>query len=359
MNSINTPTGSSGQPARIAVFRALQLGDMLCAVPALRALRHAFPRAHVTLVGLPGARDFVRRFDRYIDELLEFPGTTDFPEQAPREHDLPAFYRHAQARRFDVALQLHGSGRHSNAVVRNLGARRWAGFVPTRAEAVPGSRMVWPDHLAEPLRYLALLRYLGIPAFDSSLELPVTPPEEAAAQALLRHEGLDPRRTVLMHPGARLPSRRWPTERFAQVAAALGAQGWQVALTGTDDEAALAAAVWRGCAMRPANLCGRTSLGELAALASRCRLVICNDTGMSHVAAAVGTPSVVIASGSDARRWAPLDGSRHAVIAADVPCRPCSHVVCPIGHPCALAVPASEVLARARSQLEESHHVAY
>ncbi|MBO1113772.1 glycosyltransferase family 9 protein [Bordetella petrii] len=349
---MSAAAGSQGQPARIAVFRALQLGDMLCAVPALRALRQAFPAAHLTLVGLPGARDFARRFDRYIDELMEFPGTADFPEQAAREQGLPAFYRHAHAHRFDVALQLHGSGRHSNAVVRGLGARRWAGFVPTGPEAVPGSRMTWPDHLPEPLRYLALLRYLGIPAFDSALELPLLPREEAAADALLRHEGLDPRRTVLMHPGARLPSRRWPTERFAQVAAALGAQGWQVALTGTDDEAALVAAVWRACGMRAANLCGRTSLGELAALAGRCRLVVCNDTGMSHVAAAVRTPSVVIASGSDVRRWAPLDSRRHAVIAASMPCRPCSHAICPIGHPCALAVSVDEVLALARRQLE-------
>ena len=356
---MNLPADSAARPVRIAVFRALQLGDMLCAVPALRALRQAFPAAHITLVGLPNARGFARRFDRYIDDLLEFPGAAGFPEQAARQHALPEFYRQAHAREFDVALQCHGSGKHSNGIVRCLGARQWAGFVPTDAEAVPGRRMPWPDRLPEPLRYLALLRYLGLPAFDSTLELPLSRREQVAAEALLRHESLDPARTVLMHVGARLPSRRWPTARFGEVAAALTGLGWQIALTGTDDEAALVAAVWRHCGMRAANLCGRTSLGELAALASRCRLVICNDTGMSHVAAAVGTPSVVIASGSDARRWAPLDGSRHAVIAADVPCRPCSHVVCPIGHPCALAVPASEVLARARSQLEESHHVAY
>jgi len=355
---MTTSAGSDIQPARIAVFRALQLGDMLCAVPALRALRQAFPTAHVTLVSLPNARSFVARFDRYIDELLEFPGTADFPEQAAREQALPAFYRQAHACRFDVALQIHGSGKHSNDIVRCLGARQWAGFVPTQAETVPGCRMAWPDRLPEPLRYLALLRYLGIPAYDSTLELPVSAQEEAEADALLRHEGLDPARTVLMHVGARLPSRRWPTARFGQVAAALAGLGWQVALTGTDDEAALAAAVWRDADMRAANLCGRTSLGELAALVGRCRLVVCNDTGMSHVAAAMRTPSVVIASGSDVRRWAPLDSRRHTVMSVNVPCRPCSHEICPIGHPCALGVSADDVLVRVRRHLEESHHVA-
>lgn len=355
---MNVPTGFLGQPARIAVFRALQLGDMLCAVPALRALRQAFPTAHITLIGLPNAREFVQRFDRYVDELLEFPGTADFPEQTHRERALPAFYREAHARRFDVALQLHGSGKHSNEIARCLGARQWAGFVPTRAESVPGSRMVWPDRMPEPLRYLALLRYLGIPAFDSTLELPLSSCEQAAADALIAEQGLNPQRTVLLHVGARLPSRRWPLTRFAQVAAAVAVQGWQVALTGTDEEAELVALVARDCGTRVANLCGRTTLGELAALVGRCRLVVCNDTGMSHVAAAMRTPSVVIASGSDVRRWAPLDSRRHTVISVNVPCRPCSHAVCPIGHPCALGVSADAVLGRVRRQLKELHHVA-
>jgi len=345
------------RPARIAVFRALQLGDMLCAVPALRALRQAFPAAWITLIGLPGARGFVQRYRHYVDELLEFPGTAAFPEQAAREQALPAFYEQARRRRFDVALQCHGSGQHSNDIVRCLGARQWAGFVPTEAEAVPGCRMPWPDRLPEPLRYLALLRYLGIPAFDSSLELPLTEQEEQGAEALLRQAGLDPARTVLVHPGARLPSRRWPAARFAEVAAALAEQGWKVALTGTDEEAELVCAVWRDCGGRAVNLCGRTSLGELAALVRRCRLVVCNDTGMSHVAAAVRTCSVVIASGSDVRRWAPLDSRRHTVLAMNMPCRPCSHAVCPIGHPCALGVTVPEVLARVRRQLEEAQHV--
>jgi ADP-heptose:LPS heptosyltransferase len=92
------------------------------------------------------------------------------------------------------------------------------------------------------------------------------------------------------------------------------------------------------------DLSGRTTLGGLAALIARARLLVCNDTGVSHVAAAMRTPSVVIACGSDPRRWAPLDAVLHRVLYREINCRPCAHRECPIGHPCALGVSVHEVL---------------
>ncbi|WP_144639447.1 glycosyltransferase family 9 protein [Bordetella genomosp. 13] len=339
-------------PDRIAVFRALQLGDMLCSVPALRALRQSWPRAHVTVIGLGEGGEFRRRFGHYIDDWMRFPGLRIFPEQCADESALPAFYERARARRFDIALQMHGSGLQSNRVVAQLGARRWAGFVPPGEDPAP-CRVPWPDEQPEPLRYLTLLNAgLGLTAHDAALEFPLTPVDHAEAAALLREAGLQSARTVLVHPGARLASRRWPVERFGAVAAALAAQGWQVAVTGTPEEAAIVAAAVAASGGVARDLCGRTSLGGLAALVSRCRMVVCNDTGMSHVCAAVGTRSVVVASGSDVRRWAPLDPALHPVLWTDVPCRPCSYESCPIGHPCALGVTVDQVLAQAGRHLQ-------
>src|SRR4051794_32653788 len=115
-------------PLRIGVFRALQLGDMLCAVPALRALRAGAPQARITLMGLPWAAEFAGRFNAYIDDFLPFPGFPGFPE---READVPAllkFLRRAQECEFDLVLQLHGSGQFSNTLVRTMQATRIAGF---------------------------------------------------------------------------------------------------------------------------------------------------------------------------------------------------------------------------------------
>src|SRR5699024_9059570 len=106
---------------------------------------------------------------------------------------------------------------------------------------------------------------------------------------------------------------------------------------------------------------GLTDLGMLASMLQRAPLLICNDTGVSHVAAAMRTPSVVIASGSDVNRWAPLDTGLHTVLHADVPCRPCAHDDCPVpGHPCATRITTDDVLAAAHLQLirEQTHEMA-
>ncbi|WP_066640179.1 glycosyltransferase family 9 protein [Bordetella sp. H567] len=341
------------RPRRIAIFRALQLGDMLCSVPALRALRQHSPDAHVTLIGLDNAGPFVRRFHRYVDELLPFPGIPAFPEQPARPDALPALYREAQARRFDLAVQLHGSGTLSLPIVRALGARAHAGFVPRADMARPGRLMPWPDHLPEPLRYTDLMRFLGVPVHSDALELPLSAEDRDEARLLASQARFDPERTVFVHPGARLRSRRWPAERYAQVAAALTRQGWRIAVTGSDGERALTAEVLQAAGPTAVDLTGRTSLGGLAALLSRAPLLVCNDTGVSHIAAAVGTRSVVVACGSDTHRWAPLDHARHTVIADYPPCRPCAHEDCPIGHVCALNVSVAAVLQAIAAKLGE------
>src|SRR4051794_29268472 len=93
-------------PRRIAIFRALQLGDLLCTVPALRALRAALPRAEIVLIGLPWAESFISRFDRYLDRFIEFPGYPGLPERPPRVDRIPAFLEAVRREQFDLALQM-------------------------------------------------------------------------------------------------------------------------------------------------------------------------------------------------------------------------------------------------------------
>jgi hypothetical protein len=315
------PTGLDA-PRRVAVFRALQLGDMLCAVPALRALRRLWPRAHITLVGLPWAADFARRFTHLVDAFLPFPGHPGLPEQAPDPAAWPAFIAAARAADFDLTLQLHGDGRLSNAVVSNIPAAARAGFVPADAADEPEGRFVaWPDRGPELRRLLALPLALGAEAASEELAFPLLPADLAEWHAwpgvrrLLGPQGERAADYLCVHVGARAAGRRWPLGHFAQVADTLAAAtGWRVVLTGSAAERPLTAACARLMHKDSIDAAAPVGVGALAALIGQARLLVSNDTGVSHIAAALRTPSVVVFRASDMERWAPLDRQRHRCV---------------------------------------------
>lgn len=343
-------------PRKIALFRALQLGDMLCAVPAMRALRAAAPLAQITLVGLPWASSFAKRYSRYIDNLLVFPGFPGLPEQPLHLHSVPHFFAEAQRQRFDLVLQMHGNGSLSNPIAVLFGAEHTAGFYrPGEYCPDPNTFLPWEDRAHEVLRCVQLMEYLGIAPQGDHLEFPLA---DADYRALQRsHLGLPPPGSyVCVHPGARLPSRRWLPQRFAEVADRLAERGLKIVLTGAPDEVDVVRAVQRAMRMPALDLAGKTELGALAALIAQARLVVSNDTGISHLAAAVATPSVIVSCGSDPQRWAPLDQVRHHVISAAVNCRPCMHWECPTAHECAEDVAADTVAAMATRLLESFTH---
>lgn len=326
---------------RIALFRALQLGDLLCSVPAFRAVRAAHPDAEIALVGLPWARELAARLDRYLDAFIEFPGFPAMPERTCDIAGLTRFFERMNALKFDLIVQMHGDGRFTNPLVSLMGGRESAGFYRPGSYCPDRERFfLWRDDEHEVLRWLRLVESLGMPSKGSHLEFPLV---DADWRELERLRLADLRYAVL-HPGSQLPSRRWPAERFAEVGDQLAADGLHVVLTGATQEEALVRRV-RNAMRQPAiDLSGRTSLGGLAAVVSRARIVVCNDTGISHVAAAVRAPSVVIACGSDPKRWAPLNRELHRVLWHDVPCRPCRNAECPTAHECALGVSVNDVL---------------
>ena len=300
------------QPRSVAVFRALQLGDMLCAVPALRALRAALPHAHITLIGLPWARSFAARFAHYLDDHLSFPGFPGLPEQPPDLAAWPAFVATARAQAFDLAIQMHGDGSRTNALVARLGARRQAGF---GAAGDDGLFMPYPGTGAEPTRLLRLLHFLGAPAAGEQLEFPLHEADLAEWDPWPELRALPARRYICLHPGARAAEKRWPPAHFAAVADALAQRcGLAVVLTGSAQEAGLTAAVAAAMHGPALDAAAPVSVGALAALIAGSRLLVGNDTGTSHLAAALRVPSVTIFRASEVERWAPLDRSRHRIV---------------------------------------------
>jgi ADP-heptose:LPS heptosyltransferase len=305
-------------PRRVAVLRALKLGDLLCAVPALRAFRAAWPAAEIVLVGLPWARSFTARYACYLSGFHEFPGYPGLPERPPDVARIPSFLAELQAERFDLAVQLHGSGPLVNPLTVLFGARRTAGFyLPGDYCPDPELFLPWPDHGLEVRRLLRLVEHLGLPVCGEHLEFPLSAADYHALAEIPGTQELRGGAYVCLHPGASVPGRCWPAERFAAVGRVLAGRGWPLVLTGSAGEAGLTAAVARGVHGPALDLAGRTDLGRLAALLSRARLLVCNDTGVSHLAAALRVPSVVLSTGDNPVRWAPADGRRHRVLCAD------------------------------------------
>lgn len=301
-------------PEKIVIFRALQLGDLLNAVPAFRALRGAFPNAQITLVGLPWARDFVERFHPILDRFVPFPGYPGLPEQEPDMAAMPEFVRQMQAENYDLAIQMHGSGEISNHLMTFWGAKRYAGFYPTgQYMADHESFLEYPENEPERWRHLRLMEFLGVPLLGDELEFPIRAQDWRELEELSQAAGIG-RNYICIHPGARKPERRWPAGRFAQVADGLAALGYQVVLTGSAAEADVTRNVADAMSAPAIDLAGKTTLGGLAALLSAARLLVSNDTGAAHVAAAVKAPSLVLFSVPDYDRWAPANLDLHWVI---------------------------------------------
>lgn len=304
------------QLRKIIIFRALRgLGDFLCVVPAFRALRAASPSAEIVLVSLEEQQPLVERFSNYVDELLIFPGFPGLLEKPPQVQQIPPFFAAIQAREFDLALQMHGSGGNTNPVTVLLGARYTAGFFNPGQYCPDESRFVpYIEEESEVLRYLRLLEHNGIPAQGDYLEFPIMADDMAALQAIPETRDLRRGEFICIHPGASTPASRWHPEGFAAVADVLAAQGLQIVLTGTAGERDLAERVGRMMHAPHLNIAGRTPLGALAALLRDARMLICNDTGVSHVAAALRLPSVVIFTDALPSRWGPLDRNRHRAL---------------------------------------------
>lgn len=343
-------TAWDSPPRRIVVLRALQLGDLLVTVPALRALRAGFPAAEITLIGLPWAASFAERFKRYIDRFVEFAGYPGINEVEATSEDIAAFLADQRAYGYDLAIQLHGNGRTSNGFIHELATRATCAYYEHNRPTWLTFGAVYPDDQPEILRNLQLIGLLGCPTTNTTMEFPLYADDVAAARMLLA--GVEAGPLIGLHPGARPPARRWPAEYFATIADACAERfGARVILTGGPGEEATVRAVSELMRYPAWNVAGQTSLGSLAALIADMDLFISNDTGPAHLANALGTPSVTLFGPADPRRWAPLDLMHHPILRHAVPCSPCSFWECPIDHRCLRGIAPQAVMELAATLL--------
>jgi ADP-heptose:LPS heptosyltransferase len=285
MRELGSP---DGRPELLAL-RALKLGDLLVAVPAIRGLRRAFPR-HRLVLAVPGWLEPVVDLVEGVDALLPTPGLDD---------PLPI-----EAGRIDVAVNLHGSGPESRTLIDALGARL---SMVHRVEEIDGDAPagpmpVWRDGLHERERWVRLVGAYGVAADPGEVGLAPAPhvPELDGA--------------TVLHVGAAYGSRLWPAERFAAVARSLADDGHRIVFTGGTGERDRALDVAERASLdAQAVLAGRLDLGRFAGAVQRARLLVSADTGAAHLASAYGTPSVVLFGPAAPEHWGPPPGP-HVVL---------------------------------------------
>ena len=318
---------------RVLVRLPNWLGDVLMARPALHALRAAHPRAEITACG-PGA----------LLELLAPEGLWRRAEALP---GAPGLVGRLRAARFDAALVLPPSFSSAWLALRS-GARLRVGF------AHEGRSFLLTRALRRPERGdLHLSReYLQLSASLEALEVPlpllgVDAGAVREAATLLTRAGLGERPIVILGPGAAYgPAKRWSTERFAALGRQWAARGLAVLVCGAASERKICEDVSAAIGTQARSLAGVTSLPVQAALCARATFTVSNDSGLAHLAAATGAPTVVV-FGSTSSAWTTPLGPRVRAVQRAPVCSPCFARDCAIGYACLAAVEVAMVTSAA------------
>ncbi|HEX9045648.1 MAG TPA: lipopolysaccharide heptosyltransferase II [Verrucomicrobiae bacterium] len=361
---------SSGfQPQRILIRGVNWLGDAVMTTPALLRLRERFPAAHITLLTPDKLADLWKSHPA-INEVIPFIAG----------EDVFTVGRTLRGSKFDLALVLPNSPRSAlevflAGVPQRVGySRPWRNFcltrtVANRPEAVkmhkrkpaevraliggqlPAARVTIPASAHQIHEYLHLVAALGANPEPMAPQLFVTPEEVGKALAKFRLPGAD-RPIFGLNPGAEYgPAKRWPATRFIEAAREIQRQTNCVWLIfGGKNDLPLAREIEsaiRHSSFVIHNVCGQTSLRELMALLKSCRVLLTNDTGPMHVAAALGTPVVAPFGSTSPELTGPgLPGdSRHSLLKTDVLCSPCFLRECPIDFRCMTSITVERVVA--------------
>ncbi len=335
---------------RVMVRPPNWLGDAVMALPALGAIRRHFADSHLTIAAVPSIAPVFRE---------------DQAAAPDRVIDLPTGSRAAialiEGERFDVAVLLPNSFRSAWQVWRAGVGERWGvsrsgrRLLLTRRAARPRGPLHQADY------YRRVVEGLGI-ACDAA-ELPRLTPRSASldrAAALLADRQVAAGATLVgFAPGAAYgQAKQWPPARVAELVLRLVRErGVTAVLVGASHDRAAAAAIesWIRSQAPEAlshivNMTGRTSLGALVGVIARCAAFVTNDSGAMHLAAAIGRPVVAVFGPTDERATRPL-GSSHAVLTADVFCRPCMLRECPIDHRCMKRISIDDVYAAVVARL--------
>jgi lipopolysaccharide heptosyltransferase II len=354
------------QAQRILAVRIDNLGDVLMTTPALAAIRHTLPGAHLTLLASPSG-GLLQPHLSMVDEVIaaDVPWVKNL--RAPSVADDERLLQTLRDGRYDAAiiftvctqsaLPAATFCRLAGIPLRAAHCRENPYALLTHWRPEPDTDVARARH--EVLRQLELVRFLGFDTPDERMRFEVQVSDREKLAAKLRLAGAAPgARCIVVHPGATAASRRYPAERFGLAADAVALQtGCTVVFTGSATEEPLVRAAQAAMTTPSIALAGALSLGELGALIEQADALLSNNSGPVHLAAALGTPVVDLYALTNPQHtpW----GVPARVLHHDVPCRNCLKSVCPQGHHDCLQKVTPQAVAQATLELlaeqDESH----
>jgi heptosyltransferase-3 len=328
----------------ILVIRLRSIGDTVLTTPSLFSLRRFLPAAKIDVL-----------LEDWVAPVLQGSDLVDRIITIPR-HSTAARARIARElhrAQYDVVYNLHG-GTTATFLTRATGAKHRVGFdnyqyARLHNHVAPSPLEIWGQptlHSAE--QQLALIGWTGVPVTDRPpTQLAVTDRAARSVAAKLSHRGIgDQQRLAVIHPAAALETKRWATENFARVAEDLTARGFTPVVIVAANENRMLDDLIEQSSVAITGL-NDLSLPEVTALAARASLFVGNDSGIAHIAAAVGAPSVVIFGSSNRNHWRPWTTRPTEVVFEELPCQPCHGYFCSqFEKPqCILRVPVERVVA--------------
>ncbi len=352
---------------RILVIRPDHIGDLLFATPALRVLRKAFPSAHLACMVGPWGRAVLEN-NPHLSEII----VCEFPAFSRRlKASLLAPYRklhewaaQLESRRFDMAIVLRFDHWWGALLTYSAGIPRRLGYAIPECQPFLTRVVPYISLQHEVQQDVTLIEQAvqesgrQVPEAPLTLEFEIPArDQEYIASYLAEHGVTADQGLVAIHPGAGAPVKQWGPEAFAAVADAI-ARRWRfkVVITGARDELDLAWSIYARMRFDPIVAAGETSLGQLAALFQRCRLVIGPDCGPLHLAVAAGTPTVHLYGPVDPRKFGPWGKpEKHLVVSSHRECVPCNRLDYSAqelpSHPCVREIPVQAVLEAAQKLL--------
>ena len=313
---------------KIAILRANGLGDFIVTLPAIKAIRNAYPAAELFMLAKPWHKDFLEKGRTPIDRVEVVPVLKHIREDIGKEEnqvELDGFFQKMKEEQFDIAIHFQGKGNAANQFLNKLNARLTAGHSCLEAEKIDRS-IPYYYYQNEIIRFLEVAKLVGATTFDLEPEISILEKDRQESLKFMAEQRLK-KPFIVFHATAMDPRRVWPAEKFAALGDILSQKGFTIVFSGIREETEAINSVRLQMKYPSVDSVSKLSLGGLASLMEDSELVISNDTGPLHLAQAVKAKTVGIYWAPNIINWAPVVRDNHRpVISWNLPCSLCGKI---------------------------------